>query len=594
MELSKDQPELTKKVYDTSMFRVCEQCGSCSSACPLTGKEGFNIRRIIRHLELDLVDEVTDSPLPWICTTCGRCEDACPNGIKILDIIRFLRQLSPPDLIPEGPPCTLACPAHINIPEYLRLICQGKVDDAYALIREKVPFPGILGRVCTRPCEDQCKRGDVNNPISICALKRYVADNENTSSDRFLNVENDTGHNVAIIGAGPTGLTAAFYLKKKGHQVTVFEERSEPGGMMWLAIPAYRLPQEIVKNEIQRVLDIGIELKIGKKLGRDFNLQKLKTDGYEAVFIAIGGQHSRRINLEGMDFNGVLWGVDFLYETKEKKPTEMKDRVIVIGGGNVAIDVALTSLRLGAQEVTLACLETFKEMPASSWEIEQAAEEGIRIMNSWGPSRILGSNGKVTGIELMKCTSVFNENGIFSPLFDNDTKTTLDTDMVILAIGQATDLSFIDADAASVKVDKGLIVVDKTTQATNLSGIFAGGDVSKAPGTIIEAIVAERRAASSIDKFLGGDGIIDESYVDINLDEHTIQERRNKGFADLKRLDIQKIYVTERQDNFKEVELQYDTEQGIKEAMRCFSCDLEIEHCKKSNSRQTIISTESS
>ncbi|MCX5798136.1 MAG: FAD-dependent oxidoreductase [Proteobacteria bacterium] len=594
MELSRDQSELTKKVYDTCMFKVCEQCGSCSSACPLTGKEGFNIRRIIRHLELDLVDEVTDSPLPWICTTCGRCEDACPNGIKLLDIIRFLRQLSPPDLIPEGPPCTLACPAHINIPEYLRLISQGKVDDAYALIREKVPFPGILGRVCTRPCEDQCKRGDVNSPISICALKRYVADNENTSSDRFLKVENDTGHNVAIIGAGPTGLTAAFYLKKKGHQVTVFEERSEPGGMMWLAIPAYRLPQEIVKNEIQRVLNIGIELKTGKKLGRDFNLQKLKADGYEAVFIAIGGQQSRRINLEGMDLNGVLWGVDFLYETKEKKPIEMKDRVVVIGGGNVAIDVALTSLRLGAQEVTLACLETFKEMPANSWEIEQAGEEGIRIMNSWGPSRILGSNEKVTGIELVKCTSVFNENCIFTPLFDNDTKTTLDTDMVILAIGQATDLSFIDADAASVKVDKGLIVVDKTTQATNLSGIFAGGDVSKTPGTIIEAIVAGRRAAGSIDKFLGGDGIIDESYVYINMDEHTIQERRKKGFADLKRLDIQKILVPERQDNFKEVELQYNTEQGINEAMRCFSCDLEIEHCKNSNSRQTIISTESS
>jgi len=263
-EMEMDKSELAKNVYDVSMFRVCEQCGCCSSACPLTGKNGFNIRRIIRHLELDLADEVADSPLPWSCTTCGRCEDACPNGIKILDLIRFLRQSSPEKWVPEGPPCILACPAHINIPEYLRLIAQGKIDEAYALIREKVPFPGILGRVCTRPCEDKCKRGEVNNPVSICVLKRYVADNEKVSQEKFLQVPKDTGHKIAIIGAGPSGLTAAFYIRKKGHQVIIFEEKSEPGGMMYSAIPAYRLPQEVVKKEIQQVLDIGIELKTGK------------------------------------------------------------------------------------------------------------------------------------------------------------------------------------------------------------------------------------------------------------------------------------------------------------------------------------------
>jgi NADPH-dependent glutamate synthase beta subunit-like oxidoreductase len=579
-EMEMDKSELAKNVYDVSMFRVCEQCGCCSSACPLTGKNGFNIRRIIRHLELDLADEVADSPLPWSCTTCGRCEDACPNGIKILDLIRFLRQSSPEKWVPEGPPCILACPAHINIPEYLRLIAQGKIDEAYALIREKVPFPGILGRICTRPCEDKCKRGEVNNPVSICVLKRYVADNEKVSQEKFLQVPKDTGHKIAIIGAGPSGLTAAFYIRKKGHQVIIFEEKSEPGGMMYSAIPAYRLPQEVVKKEIQQVLDIGIELKTGKKLGRDFDIPQLKADGYEAVYIATGGSLSRKIGLEGADLNGVFWGVDFLYELKEKKEIILKDRVIVIGGGNVAVDVALTALRLGAKEVTLACLESREEMPANEWEIKQALEEGIIIMPSWGPSRILGSNGNVSGIELVQCTSVFDKDNNFNPTFDNNTKTLVDVDMVILAIGQAADLSFVEGSKAPLKVDRGIIVVNKTTQETNIPGVFAGGDIAGLPGTIIEAISAGRRAASSIDRFLGGDGNIDETFVKIPLIQLTLG-RRNKGFADLRRIEESKLPINERKNNFTEVELGFNQDQGQSEAMRCLECDSEINACLK-------------
>ena len=579
-EMEMDKSELAKNVYDVSMFRVCEQCGCCSSACPLTGKNGFNIRRIIRYLELDLADEVADSPLPWSCTTCGRCEDACPNGIKILDLIRFLRQSSPEKWVPEGPPCILACPAHINIPEYLRLIAQGKIDEAYALIREKVPFPGILGRVCTRPCEDKCKRGEVNNPVSICVLKRYVADNEKVSQEKFLQVPKDTGHKIAIIGAGPSGLTAAFYIRKKGHQVIIFEEKSAPGGMMYSAIPAYRLPQEVVKKEIQQVLDIGIELKTGKKLGRDFDIPQLKADGYEAVYIATGGSLSRKIGLKGADLNGVFWGVDFLYELKEKKEIILKDRVIVIGGGNVAVDVALTALRLGAKEVTLACLESREEMPANEWEIKQALEEGIIIMPSWGPSRILGSNGNVSGIELVQCTSVFDKDNNFNPTFDNNTKTLVDVDMVILAIGQAADLSFVEGSKVPLKVDRGIIVVNKTTQETNIPGVFSGGDVAGLPGTIIEAISAGRRAASSIDRFLGGDGNIDETFVKIPLIQLTLG-RRKKGFADLRRIEENKLLINERKNNFTEVELGFNQDQGQSEAMRCLECDSEINACLK-------------
>ena len=561
-------------VDDVSMFRACEQCGLCSSACPMTDVDGFNIRRILRHVELDLADEVVHSPLPWLCTTCGRCEDACPNGIEILDIIRIMRQMSPPEWVPDAAPCVLACPAGINIPGYLRLIAQGKVNEAYALIREKVPFPGILGRVCTHPCEDACRRGDVfKQPIAICALKRYVADHADDLSEQVSKVGEDTGHKVAILGAGPAGLTAAFYLRKKGHQVTVFEDRSEPGGMMRFGIPDYRLPREVVDKEIKQILDLGIELRTEKKLGRDFDIDRLKADGYEAVFLAVGAQLSRTIDLEGADLDDVFWGLDFLCEVNEGKEITLKDRVVVVGGGNVAVDVALTALRLGAKEVTLACLEGREEMPANPWEVEMALEEGVRLMPSWGPHRIVGDSGKVSGVELLRCTSVFDEAGNFCPTFAK-IKETVTADQVILAIGQAPDLSFVN-DKGPLRVEKGLVGIDKETLETGMPGIFAGGDIAKAPGSIIDAIAAGRRAASSIDRFLGGDGNTEETFVEIPPIEPGTA-RRDKGFADLKREEMPFIALSERHDGFREVELGLSHDQAIKEADRCLHCDLEL------------------
>ena len=568
-------------VDDVSMFRACEQCGCCSSACPVTGADGFNIRRILRHIELGLTEEVVDSPLPWLCTTCGRCEDACPNGIEILDIIRILRQLSPPEWVPDGAPCVLACPAGINIPGYLRLIAHGKVNEAYALIREKVPLPGILGRVCTRPCEDACRRGDVfNQPIAICALKRYVDDNAGDVSGQVSRAGEDANHKVAIVGAGPAGLTAAFYMRKKGHQVTIFEERSEPGGMMRFGIPDYRLPREVVEKEIKQILDLGIDLQTEKRLGRDLDLDQLRAGGYDAVFLAVGAQLSRKIDLKGASLNDVFWGVDFLCEVNEGREIALKDRVLVVGGGNVAVDVALTALRLGAKDVTLACLERREEMPANPWEIEMALEEGVKLMNSWGPNRILGDNGKVSGIELVRCTSVFDEEGNFCPTFAN-IKETVMTDQVILAIGQAADLSFVD-DKGPLRVEKGLVVIDEETLETDIPGVFAGGDVAEAPGTIIDAIAAGRRAASSIDMFLGGDGNISECGMrnaECGIKGPASQpytEKRDKGFADLKREEMPFMPLSERHDGFREVELGLGHDQAIKEANRCLDCDLEL------------------
>jgi len=563
-----------KFVDDVNMFRACEQCGLCSSACPLTGVDGFNIRRILRHVELGLIDEIASSPFPWSCTTCGRCEGVCPNGIGILDIIRPLRSLSPPEFVPVGPPCIDACPARIDIPGYLRLIAEGKVNEAYALIREKVPFPGILGRVCTHPCEDVCRRGDVfSQAIAICALKRYVADNAGNIGERISEVAKDTGHKVAIIGAGPAGLTAAFYLRKKGHQVTVFEETPEPGGMMRFGIPDYRLPREVVDKEIEQILELGVELQTEKKLGRDFSLSQLEADGYEAVFLAVGAQLSKKIDLEGTNLDDVFWGLDFLCAVNEGKEVALKDKVLVVGGGSVAIDVALSALRLGAKEVTLACLECREEMPANPWEIEDAIQEGVRIMPSWGPQRILQDHGKVTGLELVRCTSVFDSQGNFCPNFAT-IKETVAADQVILAIGQAPDFSFVD-DKELLRVEKGLMVIDEETQQTDMPRVFAGGDVAQAPGTIIDAIADARRAASSIDRFLGGDGIIEESLVE-RPESVPYTGSREEGFADLRREEMPATPLSERHDGFSEVELGFSEDQARQEAKRCLSCDLEL------------------
>jgi NADPH-dependent glutamate synthase beta subunit-like oxidoreductase len=577
-----DNKKFAERFNDIEMFRYCEQCGRCSSACPITGVNEFNIRRLVRHIELDLIDDIAGSTMPWFCAVCGRCEDACPNGIKILDITRMLRAIGPEKRIPQKPQCTEACPAGIDVPGYLRYIAEDKPDEACKLIIEKAPFPGILGRVCTHPCETACKRGEVGESISICAAKRYAADKAGNFSEWMSNTAPDTGHKVAVIGAGPAGLTAAFYLRKKGHQVTVLEAREKPGGMMRYGIPYYRLPQDVLEKEIQSVLSPGIELRTSQKLGVDYEIDQLKQDGFEAVFVAVGAQLSRRIDLEGSELDDVDWGVEFLADVTDGKNTAVKDRVVVIGGGNVAVDVALTALRLGAKEVKLACLESREEMPANPWEIEQAREEGVEMLYSWGPDKITTNSGNVTGIELVRCTSVFDDEGNFCPYFD-DTKKSMEADQVILAIGQASetafcrDFCFLD-DQASLPVDNGLITIDNTTQETGMKGVFAGGDAANGPATVIEAIAAGRRAAISIDIHLGGDGTIELGMLNAECGngQPNYDGKRDSGFAELKRVEVPSLPITERGTGFSEVELCYSDEQIKAETSRCLQCDLEI------------------
>jgi NADPH-dependent glutamate synthase beta subunit-like oxidoreductase len=501
------------------------------------------------------------------CRYCTACVEVCPTGALTDKSVRPGKRAE--DLVP----CREACPAHIDIPVYLRLVAEGRRDEANAVIREKVPFPGVLGRVCTHPCEKACRRGEVNDPVSICALKRYAADGDRGLwKQRGGKVAPDTGKRVAVVGAGPGGLTAAFYLRKAGHAVTVFEAREKAGGMMRYGIPRYRLPADILDREVREILEIGIDFRPGQSLGRGFTLEKLRKDGFDAVFLATGAQLSRRIPLEGSDLPDVLWGVDFLGQVAEGKPVTLKKRVIVIGGGNVAVDAALTALRCGAGEVAMVCLERREEMPAHPREVETALAEGVKLMNSWGPCRILSRGGMVRGVELIHCAAVFDDRCVFNPRFDNTTKT-IEGDQVILALGQASDLSFLDGQT-DIAANSGLIIVDQETLQTGRNGVYAGGDVAAVPGAIMHAIAAGRRAASSIDKGLGGSGIIEETLLERRIPAQALG--RQEGFSSRRREPTPELQLQCRHKGFQEVALGFSKEHAEREANRCLQCDLRL------------------
>jgi NADPH-dependent glutamate synthase beta subunit-like oxidoreductase/Pyruvate/2-oxoacid:ferredoxin oxidoreductase delta subunit len=543
---------------------LCIGCTRCVRACrDLRGIEALGfVHGNNRQIQIGTLGPTLDESG---CKYCTACVEVCPTG-ALMD-----KEVRPGKREEDLVPCREACPAHIDIPGYLRMIADGKAGEAYAVIREKVPFAGILGRICIHPCEEVCRRGEVNDPVAICALKRFAADRDTGVWKEKNRINDDTGKRVAVVGAGPAGLTSAFYLHKQGHRVIVFEAKNQAGGMMRYAIPDYRLPSQILDKEVQEILDLGIEFRPLQALGKDFTMAQLKENGYDAVFLGVGAQVSRRISIEGHDLPDVLWGIDFLKQVAEEE-YRCKDRIIVIGGGNVAVDVALSALRCGAKEVTMACLESREEMPAHEWEIQCVLEEGVTLMPSWGPHRILSHDGHVIGVKLVRCTSVFNDQGNFSPVFDT-AKESIEGDQVIMAIGQVSDLSFL-GDESLISVDKGLIVVDQESLETGFKGVYAGGDVVTVPGSIISAIAAGRKAASSIDKALGGTGDIEE----ILLQRETPGQYlgRDEGFAQWMCEKVPKLGVELRHQDFQEVSLGYEEEQAVSEAKRCLQCDLRL------------------
>jgi len=502
------------------------------------------------------------------CRFCGACVEVCPTG-ALVD-----RDLKLADKEKELVPCKYACPAGMDVPKIMRLAAAGKFGEASAVVREKAPFPLTLGAICFHPCELSCRRGKVNEPIAICDIKRFAAENDAGEWVARFKRAPPTGTKVAVVGSGPAGLTAGYYLSMLGHSVTVFDSNVKPGGTLRAAIPRYRLPSNVVDRDLDGVMESGLEFKGGVKVGQSVLIKDLRSQGYDAIFVAGGATLSKRIPLEGSELPGVLWGLDFLQEVRAGKPVRISERLVVIGGGNVAMDVALTALRLGARDIEVACLESRKEMPAFEWEIQEAMDEGIKIHCSWGPKRILSDGGKVTGIELKKCTSVFDEQKRFNPKYDESVITKLEGDTVILAIGQGSDTAYLAGLEGLNTTRGGNIIVEPATLASSIDGIYAGGDLVTGPKSVIEAVEMGRRAASSIDKKLGGKGVIEIKLAEPDTPNPRIG--RIEGFPAMKRPVMPSIEREQRRLSFDRVELGYGREEAVYEAGRCLKCDLRL------------------
>lgn len=479
------------------------------------------------------------------------------------------------------PRCTEACPAGVDVPRYIRAVKDGEFDEAVSVLREKLPLPTVCADACFAPCEEVCAYKQFGEPIAIRAIKRAAMDKGGDAWKERKKPADKTGKKAAVVGAGPAGLTAAYYLASKGHEVAVFDAFPKPGGMMRYGIPNYRLPEERLDKDIDDILEWGVAFKGNTTIGKDITMDQLKKD-FSAIFIASGANGSTRISLDGSEKKGVLWGWDFLRDVGLGKTFDFSGDVIVIGGGNVAIDVALTAKRMGAANVHLFCLEKREEMPAHEWEIARAEEEGVIINNAWGPKKILGEKA-VTGLGLIKCTSVFDNAGNFNPTYDEEITNKVLANHIILAVGQAADLGFIKQEK-NINTSGGRIEVEEAGLATGEKGVFAGGDVVSGPDSIIGAIAHGRKAATAIDKYLGGDGSIDEVLAtpeeEVLLSEFVVEVKPRNDLGLLK--------PWERTSGFDQVELALTAEQIADESSRCLSCDarkfeviLNTEYCKE-------------
>ncbi|MFC2020248.1 FAD binding domain-containing protein [Chloroflexota bacterium] len=460
-------------------------------------------------------------------------------------------------------PCQAACPSAVAISSYLSKIREGDLREAAIVLLQSNPIPSITGRVCPHFCMQACNRDSFDESVSIRDIERFIGDYilEN-SSDIIRAPETASGKSVAVVGSGPSGLSAAYYLRMTGHKVTVFDRMEEAGGLLTYVIPAYRLPRDIVRRTINALENIGVEFKLNVDIGKEMTLDNLKGN-YDSVFVGTGAWNPVPIGLDSEE--STIFSIEFLTDIHRGLRQAPGKKVLVIGGGNAAIDVAISSLRLGAEEVTMACLESTEEMPALPWEVEQALEEKVKLLSSWGPHKILKSNDKVTGMELIRCTSVFDEEGRFTPCYDDAVKETIEADCIIMAVGYRTDLKFAEG---TLETRNGLIVTDAETQATNVTGIFAGGVVAHGPATVIEAIAAGKRAASAIDATLresgtadNDEGKADEPFLKFNTDY----------LKETNRLEVSRIPVKDRSIDIEDTPSS-ELNEIENEANRCFNC----------------------
>ncbi len=513
------------------------------------------------------------------CTGCGDCVTVCPVQVPSefdeglgtrRAIYRPFAQAIPPVFVIDkrDSPCKIACPAHIPVQGYIALIREGKFQEALDLVRETVPFAGTLGRICYHPCETVCKRQEVEEPLAICALKRFVYD-ACAGGELPQPAERVYKERVAIVGAGPAGLTAAYHLARMGYGVTVYEALPVAGGMLAVGIPEYRLPRDVLNHEIDFIRALGVEIRLGTPVGRDGgpSLDELRRE-YDAVFVAVGAHQSRRLNIPGEDLEGVIHSTDFLRRLSLGKEVTLGRRVAVIGGGNAAIDAARSALRLGS-EVTVVYRRSRAEMPAIPAEVEAAMEEGVQFHFLATPVRILEGDGRVVGMECIRMElGEPDESGRRRPVPIPDSEFTMDVDTVIVSIGQRPDLAPL---AGMETTRRGTLAADADTLATPMKGVFAGGDAVTGPAMAIDAMAAGKRAAESIHRYLRGLDLHEGRTFEWPRPED-IQVTIPRGVEPAKRQEMSRLPLAERRTTFREVELGLTEEQAVAEAQRCLSC----------------------
>jgi NADPH-dependent glutamate synthase beta subunit-like oxidoreductase/Pyruvate/2-oxoacid:ferredoxin oxidoreductase delta subunit len=550
-------PVVNDEPFFIHNYNLCIGCLRCVRACH--DLRGVGALGFVYQQDKIVVGTVSPTLKESGCKFCGSCVEVCPTG-ALTD-----KDLKSVDRESVLVPCRNTCPAGIDVPRYLNLIEKGKFDQALAVIRQKVPFPGVLGRVCFHPCEQVCRRGQLTEPVAICSLKRFVADQDTGFWKTGVKPAPSTGKQVGIIGSGPAGLAAAYYLARLGHQVTVFESLHEPGGMMRAGIPAYRLPRVVLDAEIEEIKKAGVEIVTGKKIT---SLSELLEKGCDAVFVATGAHQGMKIGIPGEDLPGMMDGVTFLRKVNLGDEAAMSGKVAVIGGGNVAVDAARVALRLGAGGVTILYRRTREEMPAGAQEVEEAIKEGIKIMFLVAPVEVSSSNGNLHLQCLRMELGEADKSGRKRPVPVAGSEFKMEFNTIIAAVGQVSEIP------DNVEKNGKLIKVEPSTLAAGRGGIFAGGDVVSGPASVIEAIAMGRKAATSIDKYLGGTGAIEE--VLVPLEEPSFWLGREEGFADRRRVAMPAISIEQRRGSFCEVETGLSNKMAVQEAGRCLKCDLRL------------------
>ncbi|MCL0089525.1 FAD-dependent oxidoreductase [Dehalococcoidia bacterium] len=571
-------------------FTQAESCGKCTP-CRLGTRQMLEIlTRITQGRGHDGdIDALLDiARVVKSCSLCGLGQTAPNPVITTINYFRdeyeaHIKEKKCPAAVCDAlmiSPCQHTCPVGVNVPQYVAAITEGQYGKAVEVIRERNPFPAICGRICHHPCEVRCRRGELDDPVAIRSLKRFAADwyfqNMDVDPEPFRRTRDER---VAVVGAGPAGLSCAYFLAQMGYGVTVFEALPVGGGMLSVAIPEFRLPREVIQMEIDYIARKGVEIRYGTPINVNYTLDDLKKEGFEAIYIAAGAQRSQRVGIPGEveGLEGLHYGLRFLRDVKIGREVTVGGRVAVIGGGNVALDSARTALRFGAEEVNIYYRRSRAEMPVSEVEYEQTVAEGVKINFLVSPTRIVTEGWKVSGLQCVQMKlGEPDDSGRRRPIPIEDSGTFIEADTVIAAVGQAPDLSFLPADSALERTRWETLVVDSNTLATNLPGVFAGGDFVTGPGLVIDAIAAGRRGALAIDRYFRRDASPVQMYdLKGEIAQKPAPEETEEEWEAQPRVPMPILPPEERRRSFDEIERGFSEERGREEAKRCLRCDLE-------------------